>query len=102
MLEKSITEAKAKLPELINLVHVKSEQVVIRKHNVPVAVIIPFSQMPQKKKAKKLNITLAQLEKIHSVFDKYAQGEPFDVSDEAVRKMRDNYLVKKYLKWSYL
>jgi len=98
MLHKSITEAKAKLPELINLVDVKSERVVIRKHNVPVAVIIPFSQMPQhKKKIKKLNITLKELEETPSVFDEYV-GLLKDLTDEEVENARFEYLKERYLK----
>lgn len=98
MLEKSITEAKAKLPELINLVHIKSEQVVIRKHNVPVAVIIPFAELPQRKtKLKKLPITLRELEKTPSVFGEYA-GLLKDMTDEEVANARFEYLKERHLK----
>lgn len=99
MLHKSITEAKAKLPELVNLVHIKEQSVVIRKHNIPVAVLIPFAQMPKiKPKLEKLSITRKQLEDTPSVFDKYSKRKFPEFTDAELREMRDDYLFEKYLR----
>lgn len=99
MIHKSITEAKAKFPELVNLVNIKSEKVVIRKHNVPVAVLIPFSQISEKSpKVNKLNVTIQELEETQSVFDKYGQGQPSKISDEEIKQLKDDYMSDKYLK----
>ena len=93
----NVVEAKSKFSSLLALVGMGKDEVVISRHDKPIAVLISYGDFLKMKNRNRLKYDKNEIETLPSSLDRYIGTVSEEELDENYRKSRGDYLREKYL-----